>query len=110
LSGALDLRFRSQRVEADIVNTDGRFLAGTVADVTLKLHSSPNSFTVPTLAVVSSGEDSYVIRVVDRKAQRVSVRKGLQSGGLTEVFGNLSTGDVLLKKGNEEIKEGAELK
>lgn len=110
LSGALDLKFRSQRVEADINNSDGKFLAGTVADVILTMRSAPNSFTVPNSTVVSTSEGSFVIKVVGQKAQRVSVNKGLQFGGSIEVFGDLSVGDRLLKKGNEEIKDGAEVK
>jgi RND family efflux transporter MFP subunit len=110
LSGALDLKFRSQRVEADIPNTDGKFLAGTVADVTLTMRSSQNSFTVPNSTVVSTSEGSFVVRVVGRKAQRVPVSKGLQFSGSIEVFGDLSFGDTLLRKGNEEVKDGAEVK
>ncbi|HZY79478.1 MAG TPA: efflux RND transporter periplasmic adaptor subunit [Cyclobacteriaceae bacterium] len=110
LSGALDLKFRSQRIEADIANPDGKFLAGTVADVKLKMRSSENAFVVPNQTVISSAEGSFVVRVVDQKAQRVSVKKGLQFNGLTEIFGDLSVGDVLLKKGNEEIRDGAEVR
>jgi membrane fusion protein (multidrug efflux system) len=110
LSGALDLKFRSQRVEADITNKDGKFLAGTVADVNLKMRSSADAFNVPKPAVVTSSEGAYVIKVVDGKAQRVNIKKGLQFEGQIEVFGDLKAGDVLLKKGSEEIKDGAEVK
>jgi len=110
LSGALDQKFRSQRVEADIKNTDGKFLAGTVADVNLTMRSSPDSFTVPKPTVVTTSEGAFVIKIVDGKAQRVNVKKGLQFEGQIEVFGNLKEGDVLLKKGNEEIKDGAEIR
>jgi membrane fusion protein (multidrug efflux system) len=110
LSGALDPRLRSQRIEADIKNNDGTFLAGTVADVTFGFKSRPTSFNVPKTAVVTSTESSFVIRVVDQKAQRVAIKKGIQAGDLVEVFGDLKEGDVLLMKGNDEIKAGQELK
>lgn len=110
LSGALDLKFRSQRVEADIRNTEDKFLAGTVADVTLTMKSSDNSFTLPKSAIVSNSEESFVIKVVDQKAQRVRVKKGLTFDGSVEVFGDLKAGDILLKKANEEIKDGQEVK
>jgi len=110
LSGALDQKFRSQRVEADIKNTDGKFLAGTVADVNLKMKSSPDSFTVPKPTVVTTSEGAFVIKVVDGKAQRVNIKKGLQFEGQIEVFGDLKEGDVLLMKGSEEIKDGTEIK
>ncbi len=109
LSGALDQKFRSQRVEADIKNNDGKFLAGTVADVTLTMRSSQDAFTVPKSAVVQNSEGSFVIKVVDQKAKRVPVKKGLSFNGSIEIFGDLSLGDVLLKKGNDEIKDGTEI-
>ncbi|MEI9917501.1 MAG: efflux RND transporter periplasmic adaptor subunit [Bacteroidota bacterium] len=110
LSGSLDQRLRSQRIEADIKNTDGKFLAGTVADVTFDFKSLENSFSVLKTAVVTTSESSFVVRIVDQKAQRVKIKKGIQSGDAVEVFGNLKEGDVLLKKANEEIKDGQEIK
>lgn len=107
LSGALDLKFRSQRVEADVKNSNGKFLAGTVADVTLRMKPSENSFTLPKSAVLTNSEQSFVIKVVDQKAQRVLVKKGLTFEGAIEVFGDLKVGDVVLKKASDEIKDGA---
>jgi RND family efflux transporter MFP subunit len=106
LSGALDLRLRSQRAEADIENADGKLLAGTVADVSTTLRSSSNSFVVPKTAVVNSAEEVFVVRVVDGKAQRVTVKKGLEANNLMEVFGALSESDIILKKASDEIKTG----
>ncbi len=110
LSGALDARLRSQRVEADVVNLDGRLLAGTVADVTTTLRSSANSFIVPKPTVVNSAEGVFVIRVKEGKAERIPVKKGIESSDLVEVFGDLSVDDVLVKKGTDEIKEGQEVR
>lgn len=110
LSGALDAKLRSQRVEADIVNRDGKLLAGTVADVTATLRSSSNSFIVPKSTVVNSAEGIFVIRVREGKAERVSVKKGIETSDLVEVFADLSTDDVLVKKGTDEIKEGQEIR
>jgi membrane fusion protein (multidrug efflux system) len=109
-SGALDLRLRSQRAEADIENGDGKLLAGTIADVSTTLRSSPNGFIVPKTSVVSSAEGVFVIKVVNGKAERVAVKKGLEENDLVEVFGKLSENDTLLKKGSDEIKAGQEVK
>lgn len=109
-SGALDARLRSQRVEADIVNTSGAFLAGSVADVIVPLRSSGKSFVVPKTAVVNSSESIFVIKVVNGKAERVQVKKGLETNEWIEVFGNLSENENLLKKANDEIRNGQEIK
>jgi len=110
LSGALDQKLRSERIEADIKNSDGKFLAGTVADVTLSLRSSDNSFIVPKTSVMTTSEGAYVIRIVDGKAERVVVRKGLQYKDSVEIFGKLKVDDVVLKKASEEIRDGEIIK
>lgn len=106
LSGALDIRLRAQRAEADINNKDGKLLAGTVVDVSTLLRSSAGSFVVPKTSVVSSAENIFVIRVIEGKAERVNVKKGLQADDRVEVFGSLSENDILLKKASDEIQNG----
>lgn len=110
LSGALDVRLRSQRAEADIDNRDGKLLAGTVADVITTLRSSENSFIVPKSAVVNSAEGVFVIKVVNGRAQRVNIKKGLEANDLVEVFGDLYESDTVLKKASDEIKTGQEIR
>jgi membrane fusion protein, multidrug efflux system len=105
-SGALDVRLRSQRAEADIDNNDSKFLAGTIAEVSTTLRSAETAFIVPKTAVVNSAEGVFVIKVINDKAERVSVKKGLEANDRIEVFGNLSENDVLLKKASDEIKTG----
>ena len=109
LSGALDLRLRSQRAEADVENRDGKLLAGTVADVSTTLRSSDNSFVVPKSAVVNSPEGVFVIKIVKGKAEHIPVKRGLEANDLIEVFGELSKNDTLLKKASDEIKTGQEI-
>jgi len=109
LSGALDVRLRSQRAEADIDNQDRRFLAGTIADVSTTLRSSESAFIVPKSAVVTSAEAVFIIKIVNGKALRVPVKKGLEANGQLEVFGDLLVGDILLKKPSDEIKTGQEI-
>jgi len=103
LSGALDLRLRSQRAEADIDNTDGKLLAGTVADVITTLRSSANSFIVPKSAVVNSADQAVFCDSGLSDARRVTVKKGLEANDLIRnMFGTLSENDTLLKKAATE--------
>jgi membrane fusion protein (multidrug efflux system) len=73
LSGSIDERLRSQRVEMDVINNDKKLLPGMVAEVNLPLPSSDSTFIVPSSAVVNSTESVFVIRVVNNKSQRVNV-------------------------------------
>ena len=107
LAGALDERLRAQRIEMDVMNADKKLLPGMVADVTISLSANDSTFVIPRPALVNSPERIFVIRIVSNKAEWVDVKKGREVDGKVEVFGNLNAGDYLVKKANEEIREGA---
>lgn len=108
-AGALDYKFRSERVEMDVENKSKLLLPGTVAEVTIPLPAQDSTLIVAKTAVVSADEGVYVIKVVDGKAVRVPVKKGRLADDKIEVFGELNEGDVLVLKATEEIKDGATL-
>jgi membrane fusion protein, multidrug efflux system len=109
LSGSIDNRLRSQRVEMDVQNNDKKLLPGMVAEVNLPLPSGDSTFIVPKSAVVNSTESVFVIRVADSLSQRVEVKTGRDADGMIEVYGKLNDGDLLLKFGSDEIKNGTVL-
>ena len=109
LSGSIDDRLRSQRVEMDVINNDKKLLPGMVAEVNLPLPAQDSVFVVPKSAVVNSTESIFVIRVVTDQSQRVDVKTGREANGFIEVYGNLKDGDILLKTGSDEIKNGTVL-
>ena len=109
LSGFIDDRLRSQRVEMDVINNDKKLLPGMVAEVNLPLPAQDSVFVVPKSAVVNSTESIFVIRVVTDQSQRVDVKTGREANGFIEVYGNLKDGDILLKTGSDEIKNGTVL-
>jgi len=45
--------------------------------------------------------------VLSNKAERVTVKTGREANGSIEVYGNLTTGDLLLKTATDEIKNGS---
>jgi membrane fusion protein (multidrug efflux system) len=49
-----------------------------------------------------------VIRVNNGVAQWVNVSRGARVGDLIEVFGALKEGDTIVRRGTDEIREGAE--
>jgi RND family efflux transporter MFP subunit len=109
LSGALDTRLRSQRVEMDVLNNDKKLLPGMVAEVKIPLNTTDSVFVVPVTAVVSSTEKIFVVRLKDQKAEWVEVRKGREAEGKVEIFGELNSGDILVEKANDEIRNGSAL-
>ncbi|MBD2700654.1 efflux RND transporter periplasmic adaptor subunit [Spirosoma sp. BT702] len=106
LSGALDKRLRAERIEVDVVNTDKKLLPGMVAEVNLPLPTQANTFIVPKSAIVNSSKGVYVIKVSDKKAVWIPVKKGLEADEQVEVFGQLTEGDQLVKTAGEEIRDG----
>ncbi|SFD21245.1 efflux RND transporter periplasmic adaptor subunit [Flavobacterium phragmitis] len=106
MSGALDLKLRSERVEMDVYNTKGNLLPGMVAEVLLPLNAKDSTFVVPKSAVVSSAEGLFVIKVVNKKATRVDIKKGREIDDKIEIFGDLTPKDKLVKIASEETKEG----
>jgi RND family efflux transporter MFP subunit len=111
MSGALDLKFRSERVELDVINTTNKLLPGMVAEVILPLNAKDSTFVVPKSAVVNAAEGVYVIKSDNNKAKRVGVKKGREVDDNIEVFSDsLKANDILVKTGSEELRNGTPLK
>ncbi len=109
-SGTLDKRLRSERVEVDVLNNDKKLLPGMIAEVILPLPTKNSTFVVPKSAVVNSSTGIYVIRVANKKAEWVQVKKGLEADEKVELFGDLAEGDSLVTNATEEIRDGAMVK
>jgi len=102
----VNAQFRSERVEADVLNTDEMLSPGMYADVVIYSKGNVSGFRVPKSAVVTSTEKKYVLLVKSGKIFKVDVTSGNESGLSTEVFGNLAKGDSVITEANDEIKEG----
>lgn len=104
-AGALDKKLRAQRIEMDVTNDSRKLIPGMIAEVRIELVSA-ETFAVPLSAVVNSTEKLFVIRLKNKKAEWVDVKKGLETNGYAEVFGNLSVGDQLVRQASEELRNG----
>jgi membrane fusion protein (multidrug efflux system) len=109
LAGALDKRLRAQRIEMDVTNENKKLLPGMIAEVEFSLATNPDTFVVPSSALVNSTERVFVIRITDKKADWVDVKKGMEINGQVEIFGPLNLGDQLVKTASEEIRNGGDV-
>jgi membrane fusion protein (multidrug efflux system) len=109
LAGALDDKLRSERLEMDVQNNNKKLLPGMYAEVNLSLPGRDSAIVIPKTALVMSTEKVFVIKVVNHKAQWVNVQKGAQSGDLVEVYGDIKSGDMLVKTANDEIRDGQDV-
>ena len=107
LSGALDYKLRSQRIEMDVANESKKLLPGMVSNVIIPLSTKDSTYILPKSAIVSSQERIFVIKVVNNKAEWVDVKKGRENEGKVEVFGELAAGDLIVMRGSEEVRNGS---
>jgi RND family efflux transporter MFP subunit len=108
---SMDPKTRSMAVELDVPNPRGALAPGMYATVTWPVKRSRASLLVPLTSIVTTTERTFVIRVRDGRAEWVTVRRvpGAAPGELVEVYGPLREGDLIVKRGSDEIREGARL-
>jgi membrane fusion protein (multidrug efflux system) len=77
------------------------------ARVRLITNAVQQGITIPEQAVVLSGDEFYVFRVVDGRAARTRVEIGTRREGSVEVVRGLSQDDVIVTAGQLKIRDGA---
>ena len=102
---SLDEKYRSEIVEIDVLNEDKVLMPGMYAEILLPLKGHPNALVVPQSAVITSTEKKYVIKVQNHKALLVNVTTANEDKGQIEIFGDIKTGDSIIAKANEELKQ-----
>ena len=103
---ALNAKTRTMAVEADVNNAGGVLGLGMYAEVVWPVKRGTPGLFVPATAVVTTTGKVFVLRVNGGRAEWVAVIKGAKAGDLVEVQGKLSAGDVVVKRGSDEIREG----
>src|ERR1700726_3051132 len=86
----LDPETRNMRTEIDLPNPEERLYPGTYAEASLEMNRRPDALTLPSAAVGSDGDGSFVYTIIDNRITRLAVMTGLTDNGRTEVTGGLS--------------------
>ena len=107
IAHSIDAKTRTMAVELDVDNQDGRLASGMFAQVEWSLARTAPSLLVPPTSVVRTTERTFVDRVRDGVVEQVPVQLGVTAGERVEVFGALEAGDVILKRGREELATGS---
>jgi membrane fusion protein (multidrug efflux system) len=107
IPGSIDPKTRTMPVELDVLNARGRLTPGMYPEVSWPVKKSTISLLVPSTAVVTTTERTFVIRVKGGRAEWVNVKKGGSASDLVEVFGELSPDDQIVKRASDEIREGS---
>ena len=106
---SLDMKTRSMLVELEVTNPRLTLASGMFAEVQWPVSRAGTSLFVPTTAVVRTSERQFVVRVRNGVAEWVDVRRGEVNGNVIEVFGDLREGDMVVRRGNDEIRQGTKI-
>jgi len=93
--------------EVTFDNADHRLLPGTSATVNLHRRDLANRILVPTEAVLTQGQQSFVMVEAAGVAHRVSVTLGPTSKTQTVIAQGLKAGDRVIVAGNNLTSDGA---
>lgn len=82
-------------VTVTLTGEEDNLYAGTTADVSIIIEKRDNVLSVPTQAVTTSGDTTYVDVVKDGKTTKTAVTIGDAFGPTTEITKGLSEGDTI---------------
>src|SRR5438093_813580 len=105
----LDEKTRTMPVELEVRNVDLRLGAGMYPELQWPVRRPQPSLLVPPTSIVTTTERTFVIRVRNGSAEWVNVSRGARVGDLIEVFGALKDGDMVVRRGTDELREGAKI-
>jgi RND family efflux transporter MFP subunit len=106
VSREVDEKSRTMPVELDVKNPDGKLSPGSFTNVSWPLERGYPTMFVPTTAVTSDQQHTFVIRVKNGRAEWVNVQTGQTLGTEVEVFGDLTAGDQVVKTASDAIHSG----
>jgi RND family efflux transporter MFP subunit len=105
-SHTLDIRTRTMAVELDVDNSDHALAPGMYAGIAWPVRRTTPSLFVPQSAIVQTTERTFVVRVRNTVADPVAIRRGFVVGDIVEISGELAPGDLIVRRGNEELRTG----
>jgi len=110
IAHALDQKTRTMAVELDVNNPGLRLASGMYPEVLWPVKRNRRALLVPPTSIVTTTERTFVVRIDNDVAKWVSVTRGPSAGDLVEVYGPLHEGDLVVRRGTDELREGTRVK
>jgi membrane fusion protein, multidrug efflux system len=107
ISHDINQNTRTMQVELDFSNKEAQIAPGAFASVDWPIRRSYATLFVPSSAVTSDLQRTFVIRVDQGHAQWVDIRTGVTANGKAEVFGDLHPDDHVVLNATDSIRSGA---
>jgi membrane fusion protein (multidrug efflux system) len=102
----IDASGRAIVIRAIVRNTDSRLRPGMFARIRLITDERQEVPTIPEQALVPLGDEFFVFRVVEGRAQRTRIEIGQRRSGVVEVVRGLSNSDVVVTAGQPKLRDG----
>ncbi len=106
----VDTNGRSIVIRALVKNSDARLRPGMFARVRLLFSDERDSVAVPEQSLIPVGEEQYLFKVVDGRAQRYKVEIGQRRQGQVEILQGLAAGDMVVTAGQLKLRDGSAVK
>jgi membrane fusion protein (multidrug efflux system) len=103
----VDANGRAIAIRAQVSNADGRLRPGMFARVRLLTSEARDSLMIPEESIFPVGDDKFVYKVVDGRAQRQKIEIGLRREGKVEVTAGLAPTDTVVTAGILKLRDGA---
>jgi len=98
---------RSILARARVANAEFKLRPGMFARVLLQLGARDKAIWVPEQAIVPKGQESFVFRVANGKAELVPVKVGIRKPGEVEIVSGLAEGELVVTDGTLRLFPGA---
>ena len=106
---AVDEQTRTVLARARVANPQLRLRPGLFAREQLTLGVRENAVWIPEEAIVPRGQDSFVWRVTDGKAELVPVQTGTRKVGEVEIMKGVAAGDIVVTDGSQRLVPGMQV-
>lgn len=104
---ALDMTTRTMTVEVDVPNPELTLSPGMFAETEIVLQHRDSAINVPSQAVVTNGEQPYVLVVTpEGKIERRNVTTGMEGNNRLEILSGLNSGEFVVVSGQDNYQPG----
>ncbi len=106
LAGSLDVRTRTMLAEAELDNSDGRFLGGGYVKVILHLPNGIGRLEIPAQALLMRGEKAFAAAVEGGRVRMLPLVLGADAGSQVQVLQGLQAGMKLVLNPSPGLRDG----
>jgi len=110
IAHVLDQKTRTMAVELEVTNPGLRLASGMYPEVLWPVRKNRPALLVPPTSIVTTTERTFIIRIRNDVAEWVAVSRGASAGDLVEIYGLLQDGDLIARRGSDELREGTRVK